>query len=278
MPMLVLPFPAIDPVAVSIGPFVVRWYALAYVFGFLCCWLYASALIRNDRLWGDTPHPTPESLLDLVLYAMLGTVIGGRLGQVIFYEPHYYTAHPLEILAIWEGGMSFHGGLIGVLLAISYVAYRFRISFLTVADIVATACPLSIFLVRISNFINSEHWGRPSDAPWAVVFPDADAQPRHPSQLYEAGLEGLLLLLVLGCFARNGAFKRPGLQTGLFTLGYALARIAMEFFREPDSEIEQLAHGLTMGMVLSAPMLAIGIALVIRSAWMPRQRKWRGPP
>jgi phosphatidylglycerol:prolipoprotein diacylglycerol transferase len=276
--MLVLPFPAIDPVAVSIGPFVVRWYALAYVFGFLCCWLYASALIRNNRLWGDTPHPTPESLLDLVLYAMFGTVIGGRLGQVIFYEPHYYAAHPLEILAIWEGGMSFHGGLIGVLLAISYVAYCFRISFLTVADIVATVCPLSIFLVRISNFINSEQWGRPSDAPWAVVFPDADAQPRHPSQLYEAGLEGLLLLLVLGCFARNGAFKHPGLQTGLFTLGYALARIAMEFFREPDSEIEQLAHGLTMGMVLSAPMLAIGIALVIRSAWMPRRRKRRGPP
>ena len=278
MPMLVLPFPAIDPVAVSIGPFVVRWYALAYVFGFLGGWLYASALIRNDRLWGDTPHPTPESLLDLVLYAMLGTVIGGRLGQVIFYEPHYYAAHPLEILAIWEGGMSFHGGLIGVRRAISYVAYRFRISFLTVADIVATVCPLSIFLVRIGNFINSEHWGRPSDAPWAVVFPDADAQPRHPSQLYEAGLEGLLLLLVLGCFARNGAFKRPGLQTGLFTLGYALARIAMEFFREPDSEIEQLAHGLTMGMVLSAPMLAIGIALMIRSAWMPRRRKRRGPP
>jgi phosphatidylglycerol---prolipoprotein diacylglyceryl transferase len=273
MPMLVLPFPAIDPVAVSIGPFAIHWYALAYVFGFLGCWAYASALVRNDRLWGETPHPTPQSLVDLVLYAMLGTVIGGRLGQVIFYEPGYYAAHPLEIIAIWEGGMSFHGGLIGVLLAIWYFAYRFKISFLTIADLVATVCPFGIFLVRIGNFINSEHWGRPTDVPWAVVFPEADAQPRHPSQLYEAGLEGLLLLLVLGLLARNGAFKRPGLLTGLSAVGYALARIAMEFFREPDSQIEQLAHGLTMGMVLSAPMLAIGIALVIYSAWMVRRLK-----
>jgi phosphatidylglycerol---prolipoprotein diacylglyceryl transferase len=143
--MLVLPFPAIDPIAVSVGPFVVRWYALAYLFGFLGCWAYASALVRNDRLWGETPHPTPQSLADLVLYAMLGTVIGGRLGQVIFYEPSYYAAHPLEIIAIWEGGMSFHGGLIGVLLAIWCFAYRFKISFLTIADLVATICPLGIF-------------------------------------------------------------------------------------------------------------------------------------
>src|SRR5436190_13866731 len=198
MPILVLPFPAIDPVAVTIGPFAIRWYALGYVVGFLGCRAYASALTRNDQLWGDMPHPSPASLLDLVLYAMLGTVIGGRLGQVIFYEPSYYAAHPLEIFAIWEGGMSFHGGLMGVLLAIGYFAYRFRMSFLTIADLVATVCPLSIFLVRIGNFINSEHWGRPTDVPWAIVFPEADAQPRHPSQLYEAGLEGVLLLLVLG--------------------------------------------------------------------------------
>jgi phosphatidylglycerol:prolipoprotein diacylglycerol transferase len=148
-----------------------------------------------------------------------------------------------------------------------------RISFLTIADLVATICPISIFLVRIGNFINSEHWGRPTAVPWAIVFPDADAQPRHPSQLYEAALEGVLLAVVLGIVARNGGFRRPGLLTGLFTVGYALARIAMEFFREPDSEIEQLAHGLTMGMVLSAPMLAIGIALLIHSAWMPRRLK-----
>jgi phosphatidylglycerol:prolipoprotein diacylglycerol transferase len=141
MPVFVLPFPAIDPVAVSVGPFVVRWYALAYIVGFLGCWAYASALLRNDRLWGDTPRPNPQSLIDLALYAMLGTVIGGRLGQVIFYEPGYYSAHPLEILALWQGGMSFHGGLFGVLLAIWYFAYRVKISFLTIADLVATICP-----------------------------------------------------------------------------------------------------------------------------------------
>ncbi|HEY7242307.1 MAG TPA: prolipoprotein diacylglyceryl transferase [Xanthobacteraceae bacterium] len=271
MPLLVIPFPAIDPVAVNVGPFAVHWYALAYLAGFLGGWLYASALTRNDRLWGDMPHPTPESILDLVLYAMIGTVVGGRLGQVIFYEPGYYAGHPLEIFAIWQGGMSFHGGLIGVLLAIGCFAWRLRISALTIADLVATVCPLGIFLVRIGNFINAEHWGRPSDVPWAMVFPDAGAQPRHPSQLYEAGLEGLLLLLLLGLAVRNGAFKRPGLVTGIFLVGYALARIAMEFFREPDSQIEQLAHGLTMGMVLSLPMLAGGIALMLHSAWTPRR-------
>jgi phosphatidylglycerol:prolipoprotein diacylglycerol transferase len=273
--MLVLPFPAIDPVAVSLGPFVVRWYALAYLVGFFGCWAYASALVRNERLWGDTPHPTPESIIDLVLYAMIGTVVGGRLGEVIFYEPSYYVAHPLEIFAIWQGGMSFHGGMIGVLLAVGYFAHRFKISFLTIGDIVSTVCPFSIFLVRIGNFINSEIWGRRTDVPWAVVFPDVDSQPRHPSQLYEAASEGLLLLLVLAIFARNGALKRPGLLSGLFLAGYALARTAMEFFREPDAEIEQLGHGLTMGMVLSAPMLAIGIALVIYSGWMARRLKPR---
>ena len=271
MPILILPFPAIDPVAVSFGPFAIRWYALAYIVGFLGGWAYGVALVKAARLWGSTPRPKPESLIDLVLYIMIATVIGGRLGQVLFYEPGYYAAHPLEIFAIWNGGMSFHGGLIGVLLAIWYYAYRFKIPFLTVADLCATIAPLSVFLVRIGNFINSEQWGRPTDVPWAVVFPDADEAPRHPSQLYEAGLEGLLLLLVLGIVARKGGFKRPGLLTGLATLGYALARIAMEFYREPDPQLEQLGGGLTMGMALSAPMVAIGIALVIYSVWTGRR-------
>ena len=271
MPILILPFPAIDPVAVSFGPFAIRWYALAYIVGFLGGWAYGVALVKAARLWGSTPRPKPESLIDLVLYIMIATVIGGRLGQVLFYEPGYYAAHPLEIFAIWNGGMSFHGGLIGVLLAIWYYAYRFKIPFLTVADLCATIAPLSVFLVRIGNFINSEQWGRPTDVPWAVVFPEADEAPRHPSQLYEAGLEGLLLLLVLGIVAQKGGFKRPGLLTGLATLGYALARIAMEFYREPDPQLEQLGGGLTMGMALSAPMLAIGIALVIYSVWAGRR-------
>jgi len=271
MEILALPFPAIDPVAISVGPFAVRWYALGYLVGFLGGWAYAYALVRTDRLWGDVPRPDPESLTDLILYLMLGTVIGGRLGEVIFYEPTYYAAHPLEIIAIWNGGMAFHGGLIGVVLAIWYYAYRFKIPFLTVGDLCAAFAPIGLFLVRIGNFINQEHWGRPTAVPWAVVFPEVDGKPRHPSQLYEAGLEGLLLLAVLGVVAQKGGFTRPGLLTGLFTLCYALARIALEFFREPDPDIEQLSHGLTMGMVLSLPMIAVGITLLIYSARAARR-------
>ena len=163
--------------------------------------------------------------------------------------------------------MSFHGGFIGALLAIWYFSHRFKISFLTIGDIFATVAPITIFLVRIGNFINEELWGRPTDVPWAMVFPDVDTKPRHPSQLYEAGLEGLLLLLILAVIAWKGGLKRPGLAMGACILGYGLARIAMEFFREPDPELEQLAHGLTMGMVLSAPMVLGGLALVIYSLW-----------
>jgi phosphatidylglycerol:prolipoprotein diacylglycerol transferase len=274
--MFAIVLPAIDPIAVSIGPFAIRWYALAYIIGFLGAWAYAHALLRTDRLWSGTPHPDPASLIDVLLYIMLGTIIGGRLGQVIFYEPGYYAAHPIEIVEIWNGGMAFHGGLIGVLLAIWYFAHRFKISFLTVADLVAVVCPIAIFPVRIGNFINSEHWGRAASVPWAVVFPDVDAIPRHPSQLYEAVLEGLLLLILLGVVAQKGGFKRPGLLTGLAALGYALARIAMEFFREPDPQIEQLPYGLTMGMVLSAPMALIGIALMLYSARTKRAPTRRG--
>jgi len=272
MPILVLPFPAIDPVAFSVGPFSVRWYALAYIAGFLAGWAYASALVRSDRLWGEAPHPKPETLIDLLLYCMVGTVVGGRLGQVFFYEFGYYAAHPLEILEIWNGGMAFHGGLLGVLLGAWYYARRFKIPFFTVTDILGIICPISILLVRIGNFINSEHWGRPTDVPWAIVFPEADEAPRHPSQLYEAGLEGLLPLVVLSIVAQMGGFKRPGLITGLFTLFYGLARIAMEFFREPDPQIEQLPDGLTMGMALSAPMVLVGITVVIYSLWSVRRR------
>ena len=271
MATFVIVLPTIDPVAVSIGPFAIRWYALAYIFGFLGSWAYAYALLRTDRLWSGTARPDPASLIDLVLYAMLGTIIGGRLGQVIFYEPAYYAAHPIEIVELWNGGMSFHGGLIGVLLAIWYFAHRSKISFLTVADLVAVICPIAIFLVRIGNFINSEHWGRAANVPWAVVFPEVDAIPRHPSQLYEAGLEGLLLLVILGIVAQKGGFRRPGLLTGLMALGYALVRIALEFFREPDPQIEQLPYGLTMGMILSAPMAVGGIALMLHSSRAKRQ-------
>jgi phosphatidylglycerol:prolipoprotein diacylglycerol transferase len=200
---------------------------------------------------------------DLVLYTALAVVIGGRLGQVIFYEWSHYSTHPLEIFQLWNGGMSFHGGLIAAALAIWYVARQAKVAVLTVGDICAAAAPIGIFLGRIANFIRPELWGRPTDVPWAMVFPDVDDLPRHPSQLYEGALEGLLLFLILAIFVRNGAFKRPGLTSGVFCIGYSAARTFCEFFREPDPQLEQLAHGLTMGMVLSVPLMVVGVVLIV---------------
>jgi phosphatidylglycerol:prolipoprotein diacylglycerol transferase len=271
---LVLPFPNIDPVAFSFGPLAVRWYGLAYIIGLLGSWAYAYRLAANERLWHERPHPSPASLSDLLLYGMLGVVIGGRLGQVLFYEPHYYLAHPLEVFTLWNGGMSFHGGFIGVLLAIWYFAYRQRLPILAISDLCGTITPIPIFLVRIANFIQQEHAGRPAHVPWAVVFPDIDAVPRHPSQLYEGLTEGLVLLVILALAVRKGALRSPGLLTGLFMLGYAFARIAMEFFREPDPELERLAFGLTMGMVLSLPMAAVGAGLIIHGLRSGRAREY----
>jgi phosphatidylglycerol:prolipoprotein diacylglycerol transferase len=258
----VISYPVFDPVAFNIGPFPVRWYALAYIGGLGLGWAYAWMLLRSNRLWGDAPRPNPSSLSDLVIYLAIAVVVGGRLGQVIFYDPHYYLAHPLEIVEPWKGGMSFHGGLIGVALAIWYFAGEKKVALLTVTDLCAAATPIGILLGRIANFIRPELWGRPTDVPWAMIFPGVDGEPRHPSQLYEAGLEGLLLFVVLALFVRGGALKRPGLITGIFCIGYGAARIISEFFREPDPQLEKLSHGLTMGMVLSAPLLLAGAALI----------------
>lgn len=263
MAIAFIPYPVIDPVAFYVGPFPIRWYGLSYIGGLGFGWLYAWALLRTDRLWNGTPRPRPQSIADLVLYLALGVVIGGRLGQVIFYQPEYFAAHPIEVFEPWLGGMSFHGGLIGAALAIWYFALETKVPLLTVADICAATAPIGIFLVRIANFINEEQWGRPSEVPWAMIFPDADGQPRHPSQLYEAGLEGLLLLLVVGLFVRGGALKRPGVVTGVFCIGYAVTRIICEFFRQPDPQLEQLSYGLTMGMVLSMPLILAGAALLV---------------
>lgn len=263
MTVFVIPYPHIDPVAVQIGPFPIRWYALAYIGALAGGWLYARLLVGNDRLWGGTPRPAAASLGDLVLYCALGVVIGGRLGDVLFYDPRYFLAHPLDIFKLWDGGMAFHGGLIGVVLAIWYFARETEIPFLTIADICAAVAPIGIFLARIANFIKPELWGRPTDVPWAMIFPGVDDQPRHPSQLYEGFSEGLLLFLILALCIRSGAFKRPGLVTGLFCLGYGAARIVCEFFREPDPQTEQLSYGLTMGMVLSVPLLLAGAALIV---------------
>ncbi len=271
MEVFVIPFPIIDPVAIQVGPFPVRWYALAYIGGLGLGWIYATLLVKNDRLWSDTLRPSAKSISDLVLYVAIGIVVGGRLGDVLLYEPSYFFRHPLEIAQLWNGGMAFHGGLIGAFLAICYFAKETKVSALTIADISAAAAPIGIFLVRIANFIKPELWGRPTDLPWAMIFPSVDDQPRHPSQLYEACLEGLLLFLVLALCVRGGMLKRPGVVTGVFCVGYGVARIFSEFFREPDPQLEQLSHGLTMGMVLSAPILLAGAALIVYALYFRRE-------
>ncbi|PWB83831.1 MAG: prolipoprotein diacylglyceryl transferase [Methylocystaceae bacterium] len=263
MPFFVLPFPMIDPVLVEIGPVPIRWYALAYIAGLALGWLYARRLVARKTLWGETPHPSRDSLDDLLVYVTFGVIVGGRLGHVLFYAPAYYLAHPGEIVETWKGGMAFHGGLIGAIVGMTLFALREKISALTVADICATVAPLGIFFGRLANFIKPEMWGRESDVPWAMVFPGAGDAPRHPSQLYEAGLEGLALYVLLAIAAQRGAFKHPGLATGLFGVGYGAARIFSEFFREPDPASEALANGLTMGMALSAPMVLAGAALIL---------------
>jgi phosphatidylglycerol:prolipoprotein diacylglycerol transferase len=218
-------------------------------------------------LWGGAARPTVKSISDLVLYVSIGVVVGGRLGDVLFYEPGYFLAHPLEIGELWNGGMAFHGGLVGAALAIWYFSFEVKVPILTIADISSAAAPIGIFFVRIANFIKPELWGRPTDVPWAMIFPGADELPRHPSQLYEASLEGLLLFLVLGLCIRCGALGRPGLVTGIFFTGYGAARIFSEFFREPDPQLEQLSHGLTMGIVLSAPMILTGLAIIVYASY-----------
>ena len=266
MPVLALPFPVIDPVAISLGPLPIRWYALAYIGGFIVAWWGMRALVSDDALW--TPgqaRPTREGIDDLIFYAALGVVIGGRLGHVLIYDPARYLANPLEIFETWKGGMAFHGGLIGAVIGMALFARRANAPFLTVTDLCAAAAPAGLFFGRLANFIKPEMWGRESDVPWAMVFPGAGEFPRHPSQLYEAALEGLALGALLWLIARGGALKRPGLVTGLFGVGYGLARIFCEFFREPDPIQEALSNGLTMGMALSAPLIFLGAVLALLS-------------
>ncbi len=257
-------FPEIDPVAISLGPFAIRWYALAYIAGLLIAWRYGRWLTaRPPRAL------SAEAFDDFLLWATLGIVLGGRLGYVLFYKPGLYLANPQEILFLWQGGMSFHGGLLGVAVAEVLFARRHGIRILALADIVACAAPIGLFLGRIANLVNGELYGRASEVPWAMVFPHGGPQPRHPSQLYEASLEGLVLFLVLHFLVRRGALARTGSLTGVFLMGYALARMSAEFFREPDAYLGFLLGGTTMGQLLSLPMLLAGLALVI---WARRAR------
>jgi phosphatidylglycerol:prolipoprotein diacylglycerol transferase len=271
-PLLAIPFPAIDPVAISVGPLSVKWYGLAYVAGLLGGWWQARRIAGNDALWHGRARPTPVSLDDMLLWVALGVVIGGRMGYVLFYNLEQFVADPVEIIRVWNGGMSFHGGLIGALAAMWLFAKKQGVPLLSVLDLVAPVAPIGLFFGRIANFINAELWGRPApDFPYAVIFPDAGPVPRHPSQLYEAATEGLLLLVLIGLVVRMGGYRRPGLAAGVFGVGYAVFRIGCEFFREPDPQlgflfgtsVDALKGGITMGMVLSLPLLAAGIALIL---------------
>jgi phosphatidylglycerol---prolipoprotein diacylglyceryl transferase len=270
MPLLLIPYPEFDPVLVHLGPLDIRWYALAYITGILGGWLYARAIIKRPALWGGTAPLTVLDFDDFILWVTFGIIVGGRLGNVLFYDPAYYAANPLEIVMLWHGGMAFHGGFLGCVIAVILFARLRRIPILSLGDLTCAVGPIGLLLGRIANFINDELWGRPSDVPWAMVFPRAgDGVPRHPSQLYEATLEGLVLFIVLALLVRGGALRRPGLIIGVFMVGYGLARTASEFFREPDPQLEALAHGLTMGMVLSAPMILIGIVFIIYARRRP---------
>jgi phosphatidylglycerol:prolipoprotein diacylglycerol transferase len=260
--LFALPFPAIDPVLIEIGPFAIRWYALAYVVGIVLGWRYARGLAAR----GESPL-TPVLLDDFVTWAVVGIVLGGRLGYILFYDLARYLEHPLQMLALWHGGMSFHGGLLGMILAMALFARRHGLRFFHLTDPIAAATPIGLFLGRLANFVNGELYGRPTDVPWAMVFPRDDAQlPRHPSQLYEAGLEGILLFIFLFIAARRfHALRRPGMESGLFLLGYSLCRIFAEQFRAPDIQLGYLIGGVTMGQILSLPMLAFGIAFIWRA-------------
>ncbi|MBY6260675.1 prolipoprotein diacylglyceryl transferase [Azospirillum sp. 412522] len=256
-------FPTIDPVAFAVGPVVVRWYALAYLAGFVLGWRYCLGLARLD----PDRRPHPEEFDDFLTWAVIGTILGGRLGYVLFYNLPYYLENPLDAVQVWHGGMSFHGGMVGVLTAIALFCWRRGISPFVFGDIIAACAPIGLFFGRIANFINGELYGRPApDFAYAMVFPRDPLQvPRHPSQLYEAALEGVVLFVLLAIAIRTPALRnRPGTVGGLFLIGYGLSRIIVEFFREPDPQLGFLFAGATMGQLLSLPMVAIGLWLVLR--------------
>jgi phosphatidylglycerol:prolipoprotein diacylglycerol transferase len=268
MPILAITFPVFDPVAFSIGWFVIRWYALAYIGGIVLGWIYARSLVKKEQLWGGPVPITLVQLDDFILWVTIGIIVGGRTGYVLFYNPVFFIQHPAEIFQLWNGGMSFHGGFLGCVAAVMLCARKNDISILSLGDLTTAVGPIGLFLGRLANFINSELWGRTADSsvPWAMVFPNGGPLPRHPSQLYEAGLEGILLFAILAVMVRMGALKRPGLILGSFIAIYGLARITAEFFREPVPQLGILWGGLTMGMLLSVPMIIAG-AILIMMAW-----------
>ena len=262
-------FPAFDPIALDLGFFQIRWYALAYISGLLLGWWYILRMIA-DKWWPNGPPLSRKQAEDLVFYCMLGVVLGGRLGYVLFYKFADYAAHPLQILKVWEGGMSFHGGLLGVTAVIVIYALRTKRSMFSIGDLIGCAVPIGLGLGRIANFVNAELYGRVTGSDWGMIFPGSDGLPRHPSQLYEAALEGLVLFIVLRLlFTRTGLRFRPGALCGSFWIGYGLSRIVVEFFREPDDFLGFLWMGASMGQLLSIPMVLFGAWLLARALKRP---------
>ncbi|MGY5775686.1 prolipoprotein diacylglyceryl transferase [Rhizobium sp. LEGMi135b] len=277
----ILPFPDLDPIAINLGPIPVHWYGLAYVAGILLGWFYARRLLDNSALWpNNSPPMTRQHLDDFILWVAIGIVFGGRIGYILFYDLDKVLADPIRAIQINKGGMSFHGGLAGTTIAMFLFAKRSKIPVWSMFDIVAAVAPIGLFFGRIANFVNGELWGRVTDVPWAMVFCSphviaahdgicpAGPDPRHPSQLYEAGIEGIVLFLLLFILTRWAlALKKPGTVSGIFVIGYAFSRIFVEFFRQPDEQLGYLlgTNWLTMGMVLSLPMVAIGLWAVIRA-------------
>ena len=267
-----MPFPNFDPVLIHIGPLAIRWYALAYIAGILLGWWYCAQLVKKTDLWTPAVPPiSPRQIDDLVLWITVGVIVGGRAGSVLFYGRDQYADHPLDVFAIWKGGMSFHGGFIGVTIALVVYSLVNKLDMLRVGDLVAPCVPFGLFFGRIANFINGELWGRPTTLPWGIIFPGApDALPRHPSQLYEAALEGLLLFLILRVAThRLHWLRRQGALTGLFMLFYGLFRILLENVRQPDAGLDDFPLGLTMGIILSVPMVLAGAWLIWRASRLP---------
>jgi phosphatidylglycerol---prolipoprotein diacylglyceryl transferase len=271
MPLLALPFPTIDPVLIEVGPLAIRWYALSYIAGIFLGWWYAKRLVGNPAIWGPAGSPMkPSDIDDFVVWCAVGIILGGRVGYVLFYDFPRFAENPLEIFALWHGGMSFHGGFLGTTLAMVVFARVRKIPTWSLIDVIAPSVTFGLFLGRLANFINGELYGRVTDVSWAVVFPDGGPEPRHPSQLYEALLEGIVLFVLLRILTnRLHKLETPGFVSGAFAAGYGVSRTIVEFFREPDIQIGYLAGGLTMGMLLSIPMIVAGIFLMV---WASRRK------
>ncbi len=286
-----MPFPEFDPVLIHLGPLPIRWYALAYVMGIVLGWVYAAKIVKTERLWAPgRPPVTSAQLDDLVLWITLGIILGGRFGYALFYKPEMFGqlftgdtwSQRLELFQLWTGGMSFHGGFLGVCLAVAWFARKHGANLMSLGDVVAPVATIGLFFGRLANFINGELWGRVTDAPWAIRFCNARIEqmygfcpagnePRHPSQLYEAALEGIVLFTLLSLAVwKWRLLRKPGYVTGLFLVGYGLSRALLETVRQPDVGMENFPLGLTMGMMLSIPMILIGAWLV----W----RAWKRPP